>query len=320
MTQFNDMFIRRFWNDNDPDADLYMDDPAGSIQVAQVEKELDYQLPESYVRLMRNHNGGIPYNTCFPLPDGNYIEISGFFSIGKQMSNSLCGSAGNKLFKQSWGYPDYGVYIADTDTEDMDLILLDYRQCGPDGEPAVACVNAERQTVMLLAPDFETFVLQLKELEEVEMNRDAIDMVENDDFSPLLIRICRHCGLPQAESWFRAVARQIVDEQQQFILGNDPTSYLMYDLQYMLYTFAFPKAPVTQYLQEYPLILAEDGDFTTNGYDAESVAKWMEGRVREGKLKVAGQMIGQKNCMVFTTEAMTEIVEGCNALMKKWPL
>ena len=88
----------------------------------------------------------------------------------------------------------------------------------------------------------------------------------------------------------------------------------------MLYSFAFPKASVTQYLHDYPLILAEDGEFSTNGYAPAFVADWMESRTKEGKLVRAGNMIGQKNCMVFTTEAMEQIVLKCKEIAEKYDL
>ena len=91
----------------------------------------------------------------------------------------------------------------------------------------------------------------------------------------------------------------------------------MYDLEYLLYSFAFPKATVKQYLHDYPLILAEDGEFTTSGYAPAFVAEWMETRIREGKLKPAGMMVGQKNSLVFTTEHMEQIVLACKEIAEK---
>ena len=147
-----------------------------------------------------------------------------------------------------------------------------------------------------------------------------IQIAEEGEFSPLLIKICRNCGVPQAEQWFRSVARELVEQKGYFGTHEDPLSWLMYDLQYMLYSFAFPKASVKQYLHDYPLILAEDGEFSTNGYAPAFVADWMEARIQEGKLTRAGSMIGQKNCMVFTTESMEQIVLQCKEIAEKYDL
>lgn len=319
----------QFWDDDRLALEEYVDETPSDTLIASVETELGYRLPETYLALMKQHNGGIPYATCYPLPnpqegEQEYVEITGFLSIGRKKSNSLCGTAGNKLFKEGWHYPDYGVYICDCPSAGFDLILLDYRQCGPDGEPSVAYVDMEKRQVITLAPDFATFLQGL--VEETELTTPEADrayeiaMVEEGTFSPLLIKICRNCGVPQAEQWIRSVARQVVEEKNLFALHEDALSWLMYDLQYMLYSFAFPKASVKQYLHDYPLILAEDGQFTTNGYAPAFVADWMESRLKEGKLKQAGKMIGQKNCLVFTAEAMEQIVLQCKEIAQRYDL
>ena len=204
------------------------------------------------------------------------------------------------------------------------MILLDYRQCGPDGEPSVAYVDMEKRQVITLAPDFATFLQGL--VEETELTTPEADrayeiaMVEEGTFFT-----AANQNLPQ----LRRTAGRAVDSlgspagggrKNLFALHEDALSWLMYDLQYMLYSFAFPKASVKQYLHDYPLILAEDGQFTTNGYAPAFVADWMESRLKEGKLKQAGKMIGQKNCLVFTTEAMEQIVLQCKEIAQRYDL
>lgn len=327
---FPDLDLSQFWDDDELALEEYVDEAPTDALIASIESELGYKLPQSYITLMKLHNGGIPYATCFPLPaepeeaDADYIEITGFLSIGRKKMNSLCGAAGNKLFKDAWHYPDYGVYICDCPSAGFDLILLDYRACGADGEPSVAYVNMEDNEVITLAPDFAAFVQGLvdeSELVALEENRAyEIKMTEEGTFSPLLIRICRNCGIPQAEQWIRSVARKVVEEKNYFALHEDPLSWLMYDLQYLLYSFAFPKASVKQYLHDYPLILAEDGEFCTNGYAPAFVADWMETRIKEGKLIQPGVMIGQKNSLVFTTETMEQIVLQCKAIAEQYDI
>lgn len=327
---FPEVDLAEFWDDDELALAEYVDETPDDVLIASIENELGYKLPASYIALMKDHNGGVPYATCYALPadedaeEQEYIEITGFLSIGRKKMNSLCGAAGNKLFKDAWHYPDYGVYICDCPSGGFDLILLDYRYCGPDGEPSVAYVNMEDDSITTLAPDFATFVQNLaeeSELVEPEVDRSyEIQIVEEGDFSPLLIKICRNCGVPQAEQWVRAVAREIVEQKIYFALHEDPLSWLMYDLEYLLYSFAFPKATVKQYLHDYPLILAEDGEFTTSGYAPAFVAEWMETRIREGKLKPAGMMVGQKNSLVFTTEHMEQIVLACKEIAEKYDL
>lgn len=326
---FPNIDLTQFWDDDELALQEYVEESPSDTLIASIETELGYKFPASYISLMKQHNGGIPYATCFPLPmkqeeKPHYIEITGFLPIGRKKINSLCGTAGNKLFKDVWHYPDYGVYICDCPSAGFDLILLDYRYCGPDGEPSVAYVNIETDEIITLAPDFPTFVQGLTEESDLlssENDKESeMQMVEEGDFSPLLIKICRNCGIPQAEQWIRSVARHIVSEKNYFALHEDSLSWLMYDLEYMLYSFAFPKASVKQYLHDYPLILAEDGIFTTNGYAPAFVSDWMEARIKEGTLKQAGIMIGQKNCLIFTTEAMEQIVLQCKSIAAKYDL
>lgn len=332
---FPDLDLEEFWDDDELSLEEYVDESPSDLLIASIEQELGYTLPASYVALMKQHNGGVPYATCYPLPsdtkcqtntdiDIDYIEITGFLSIGRKKENSLCGLAGNKLFKDSWHYPDYGVYICDCPSAGFDLILLDYRACGSDGEPSVAYVNLEENRIIQLAPDFATFIQGLVEESELLSPEESlayeIQIVEEGEFSPLLIKICRNCGLPQAEQWMRSTARELVAQKGYFGLHEDALSWLMYDLQYLLYSFAFPKASIKQYLHDYPLILAEDGEFSTNGYAPAFVADWMETRVQEGNLIQAGIMIGQKNCMVFTTTYMEQIVLQCKVLAEKFDL
>ncbi len=318
-----------FWDDTNSAAKEYIDESPNDLLIASVERDLGYKLPDDYIALMKQHNGGIPYATYCPLPaktegEPEYIEIAGFFSIGRKKANALCGTAGNQLFKEAWHYPDYGVYICDCPSAGFELILLDYRQCGPDGQPSVAYVDMNSNRVIPLAPDFATFLQSLVEESELATPENdqlhQIKITEEGEFSPLLVKICRNCGIPQGEQWVRAVARQIVEEKSQFALYDDPLSWLMYDLQYMLYTFAFPKASITHYLHDYPLILAEDGEFSTNGYVPDLVSQWMESRIKEGKLLQAGKMTGQKNCLVFTTETMEQIVLQCKAIANRYDI
>ena len=312
---FPNLNLDEFWDDDELALKEYVDDTPNDLLIASVEDELGYTLPASYVAMMKKHNGGIPFSTCYPLPEDaeeDYVEITGFLSIGKKKMNSLCGTAGNKLFKEVWHYPDYGVYICDCPSAGFDLILLDYRECGEDGEPSVAHVDIETGKITTLAPDFVTFIENLTDetafIDPEEDKAYEVHLVEYGNLSPLLSKMCVKCGLPDAELWIRSVARHLVEKKGFFGLHEDELSWHMYDLEYLLYSFSFPKATVKQYLHDYPLILAEDGEFTTNGYAPAFVADWMEHRTEEGKLIQAGIMPGQKNCLVFTTEAMLEVV------------
>ena len=42
------------------------------------------------------------------------------------------------------------------------MLMLDYRKCGPDGEPEVLYVNLETKEEVVIARNFETFIRGLK--------------------------------------------------------------------------------------------------------------------------------------------------------------
>jgi hypothetical protein len=73
---------------------------------------------------------------------------------------------------EEWGYPPIGIYFADCPSAGHDMICLDYRECGIEGEPQVVHVDQEFDyKITFVAPNFESFVRGLE-------NKDAF---EDDD-------------------------------------------------------------------------------------------------------------------------------------------
>ena len=95
---------------------------------------------------MSRQNGGIPKRTCFPTrtPTSwarDHIAITGFPGIGWQQTYSLLGCLGSRFHQEQWGYPDFGFCICNCPSAGHDMVMLDYRECGPEGEPAVVHVD-----------------------------------------------------------------------------------------------------------------------------------------------------------------------------------
>ena len=89
---------------------------------------LGYKLPQAYVELMKMHNGGL----------------------------------GNQFIIDEWKYPAIGVVICDTPSAGHDMVFLDYRECGPTGEPCAVHVDQEyNYKITKLANDFEEFISKL---------------------------------------------------------------------------------------------------------------------------------------------------------------
>ncbi|MDR2938109.1 MAG: SMI1/KNR4 family protein [Prevotellaceae bacterium] len=65
-------------------------------------------------------------------------------------------------FEPEWGYPDIGIAICETDSGGHDMIFLDYRKCGKDGEPEVVQVDQDKNwEITYIAGDFESFIRAL---------------------------------------------------------------------------------------------------------------------------------------------------------------
>lgn len=132
--------------------------------IESIERELGYKLPASYIWLMKQHNGGIPVNACYPtnVPTSwaeDHVAIAGIFGIGREKTYSLCGSLGSQFMIDEWEYPAIGVAICDCPSAGHDMIFLDYRECGAAGEPKVVHIDQEEDyKITPLADNFEEFI------------------------------------------------------------------------------------------------------------------------------------------------------------------
>ena len=168
MEYFKDFDLTDFWNDCPYSSENYVEEYPSNELISYVEQELGYKLPESYIALMRQHNGGIPFRTCYPMTGytgwaEDHTAIHGIIGIGRIKPCSLCGRFGSKFMIEEWEYPNIGIMICDTPTAGHTMIMLDYRKCGKDGEPEVVVVDQEHDNrIGFVAKNFETFIKGLK--------------------------------------------------------------------------------------------------------------------------------------------------------------
>ena len=186
-TPFEGFDLTNFWDDNWYALKEYVSDPPSDELIASVEEELGYKLPAAYIWLMKQHNGGIPVNTCYPCDEptcwsDDHVAITGIFGIGREKSCSLCGELGSQFMIDEWEYPAIGVAICDCPSAGHDMIFLDYRACGPQGEPAVVHVDQENDyKITHLADSFEEFIRGLEHESLYDLDEDAEDLDEEDD-------------------------------------------------------------------------------------------------------------------------------------------
>ena len=182
MLIYGDFDVSDFWRETDSALNRYVGEPLTGALLASIEEELGYRLPKSYVELMRVQNGGLSAKTIHRT-DRHRVEVECIYGINRSKRNSLGGiwtqrkaftgrnpktgepivveaktiRTGSTFWISEWGYPPVGVYFAETASGGHDMIALDYRACGPLGEPQV--VNVEQDgDITDMAPNFEMFV------------------------------------------------------------------------------------------------------------------------------------------------------------------
>ena len=173
MTPFEGFDLSDFWEEpGDCARKNYIEPPPTDEVIRQVEKELGYKLPESYIVLMQVQNGGFSKKSAFPTSTptswaDDHIAIEGFLSIGWDKTYSLCGRMGSRFMIEEWCYPDIVIAICDCPSAGHDMVFLDYRECGPQGEPKMVHIDQEDDYYITpLADSFEAFIRGLVDEEE----------------------------------------------------------------------------------------------------------------------------------------------------------
>lgn len=309
---FSDMSLTDFWDDSEYARTSYQSEPPTDELIDSIEKELGYKLPSSYIYLMQQQNGGVPRNTCFPTEDPtswaeDHIAFTGIMGIGREKSYSLCGDLGSPFMIEEWGYPDIGVVICDCPSAGHDVVMLDYRACGRDGEPEVVHVDQEDDyEITFLADNFEAFIRGLVGEEQYDTSEEdkevALNKVANGKFSPLLEELCSAVTeVEQVEQKIRNICTRIVEEKGHFNFHADKLSYDMYDVQFWLYTKSYPDTSYDQYVAAYQNIIAFGGEFGQGGYAPSFVTDWLDHRIKEGR-------IVQDHGIIRFTDSYTEKV------------
>lgn len=168
---FGDFDVSDFWDNCDYAQKEYVGEELTDELAASIESELGYKLPAAYIELMKFQNGGMPKLTDHKTQKStswakDHIAITGIYGINKSKRSSLGGQFGSKFWAKEWGYPPIGVYFADCPSAGHDMLCLDYRECGPDGEPQVVHIDQELDyDITFVAENFEAFIRGLENCE-----------------------------------------------------------------------------------------------------------------------------------------------------------
>ena len=162
MSNLKDFNWTGFWKDTDYAFESYIGRDVTDEDIKNAEAELGYTLPTAYIELLKNHNGGVVNKNCFINNEGDCVYVTGIYGIDRDKKNSIFGQFGNEFWISKWEYPPIGVVVADTISGGHDMIFLDYRECGPTGEPKVVRVDQEGDySITLLADNFGDFIKNL---------------------------------------------------------------------------------------------------------------------------------------------------------------
>ena len=162
MSDLKDFNWTGFWNDVDYAFESYIGKPVTDDDIKDAESELGYTLPVAYIELLKKHNGGVVKKNCFINDDDDCVYVTGIYGIDSGKKYSLLGEMRNEFWISKCKYPPIGVVVADTISGGHDMIFLDYRECGPTGEPKVVRVDQEGDySITLLADNFGDFIKNL---------------------------------------------------------------------------------------------------------------------------------------------------------------
>jgi len=289
---FDVLDLQNFWDDSN-----YFTSPSPITDelIKATEELLNYKLPQTYIELLKSKNGGSPKNNYFPIPNSdnnNYVIVNGICGIGGQWgidSKEL----GSRFMIEEWGYPDIGIVFGQCPSAGHDVIILDYSLCGKDGEPQILHVDQEsdyRKT--FLAKNFETFICGLVNESvydnSAEFLKQDLEKVANGKFSSILNELCQQfTPCPDIEKVIRNICKEVVNQKGHFSLHADELSYLLYDIQFWLYSQNETVKNKTQFITDYSKImtLTIDGEFTMNGYAPGFVEDWLTDRLKNGIIK-----------------------------------
>jgi hypothetical protein len=124
---------------------------------------LGVPLPSALLDLLRVQNGGVVADghDAFPTSQPtswshDHVPFDALMGIGRrERTMSLLDTP---YLVKEWGLPSQIVLLSG---DGHCWIGLDYRGCGPDGDPSVTWFDAELDTELPLAGDFRTFVEKL---------------------------------------------------------------------------------------------------------------------------------------------------------------
>ena len=155
--------------------------PLDDEKIKKTEEQLGVKLPESYIYLMKRHNGGLLGKNYLAIKNiDGFSDLDGIYGIGDNFYSV------NRQNEDRGDHEEDLVSICSSNSGHVD-IYLDYSECGPQGEPRVIAIDNELEMYRsgdepwVLAENFEDFISRLCD-EDDEEERDKYDTIK--DFKP----------------------------------------------------------------------------------------------------------------------------------------
>ena len=178
-------------DENEKEEGVYLDDevekydcgPLDDEMVKKTEEQLGFKLPESYIYLMKKHNGGLLQKNYLAMKNTDgFWDLEGIYGIGDK-NYSI-----NHQNKDKADFEANLISICSSNSGHSN-IYLDYNECGPQGEPRVISIDNElsmedlNEKPYVLAKNFEDFISRLCDPEDEEeiSKYDTLVYFEPDD-------------------------------------------------------------------------------------------------------------------------------------------
>ncbi|MFF8842183.1 SMI1/KNR4 family protein [Streptomyces sp. NPDC015127] len=131
---------------------------------------MNVTLPSTLLDLLRHQNGGqvSPSRDAFPTSrptswSADHVPFDCLMGIGR--SGQALSLLDSPYLADEWGLPPAVVLISG---DGHYWIGLDYRACGPHGEPSVTWFDTDDNSELALAPDLRSFIEGLAPADEFE--------------------------------------------------------------------------------------------------------------------------------------------------------
>lgn len=133
--------------------------PINDELIKKAEEVLNVKLPESYINLLKEQNGGTLRLDAYPTSEPNswaddHVNVSGLYGISFDENESSI--LESHYLIQEWDMPENIVLLSG---DGHTWIALDYRNVAEN--PPVIFIDNEFEGIIELAPNFESFLQNL---------------------------------------------------------------------------------------------------------------------------------------------------------------